>query len=165
MLCEICKKEKANVHFTQIVNGEITEMHLCESCAEEKGIDEISFFSSFALADLLSGLTDLEIVSTKEKVKCKNCGLSYHDFNRTGRLGCSECYKIFHANLLPLLKRIHGKTEHIGKTPSKLSIKMNFKKELLSLQRELQEAIVREEYEKAALIRDKIRALKKENGN
>jgi len=144
MLCEVCRKEEANVHYTQVINGEVTKMHLCESCAQENGLEGISFpegihlgFSSFALAEFLAELIDLGIMPQKEKVMCPNCGLSYHDFTHMGRLGCSECYRAFRVNLIPLLKQIHGKTKHIGRVP---------RKELLSLQRELQESIAGEEY-------------------
>ena len=154
MLCDICKKEKASIYFTQVINGKVTKMHFCESCAEKKGIGETSFFSSFALAELLAGLVDLGIVSKEEKLKCAHCGLSYHEFKSTGLLGCGECYKTFRTNLIPLLRQIHGKIEHTGSVP-----------EMLSLQRELQEAITREEYERAAQIRDKIHAIRKEKGN
>lgn len=171
MLCEVCKKNQANVYFAQVINGEVTKMHLCESCAEEKGIDGISFpegihsgLSSFAIAQLLAGLMDLGIASGEEKLKCTRCGLSYRDFRQTGQLGCSECYRIFRTNLIPLLGQIHGKTEHIGRAPLQ-SGKINSREELFFLQRELQEAVAKEEYERAAQIRDKIRALnmKKEN--
>ena len=164
MLCEVCKKEEANIHFTTVINGEVTKMNICESCAEEKGIGGISFskgvlsgFQDFAVGELLAELKDFEIASGEEKLKCTNCGLSYHDFKRIGRLGCSECYKAFRADLIPLLNRIHGESEHRGKMPSQF----NKRKELFSLQKELQEAIAIEEYERAAHLRDKIRAIKK----
>jgi protein arginine kinase activator len=173
MLCEVCRKNQANIYFTQVINGDVTKMRLCESCAEKKGIEGISFseeihscLSNFALVKLLKGLMDLGIVSREEKLKCTNCGLSYQDFRQMGQLGCSECYKTFRANLIPLFERIHGKTEHMGRIPQR-SGKISLKKELFFLQKELQKAIAKEEYERAAQLRDKIHAIdtKKENHN
>lgn len=172
MLCEICKKELANIYFTQIVNGVVTKLHLCESCAKKKGIGGISFpdgmyldFAGLALAEILASLADFGTLPRKGKDRCINCGLSIQDLKQTGRFGCSECYKTFRSSLIPILKKIHGKTEHLGKVPLKSNIKLNFQRELLSLKKELQGAVTKEEYERAAQIRDKIRAIEKENGD
>ena len=52
MLCENCKENEATVKYTQIINGDKKEMHLCEECSHKLGIDNISFnmpidFSNF----------------------------------------------------------------------------------------------------------------------
>lgn len=162
MLCEICGKNEATVEFTEIVDDEVTQLHLCESCAREKGIEMEQHFS---IADLLAGLTDLglELEPKEVSVKCPNCGMSYDDFRKIGRLGCGECYKAFKRNLLPLLKRIHGSTRHVGKATVKLEKAAGTEKrsQLQELRQKLQRAIELEEYEEAAKIRDKIRELEK----
>lgn len=163
MVCNICAKNQATVHLTEIVNDNMTELHLCEECAQKKSNQ---MESHFGLADLLAGLADLGGHVTKAqketKTKCPRCGLTYDDFKRVGRLGCGECYSAFKDSLLPLLKRIHGSTQHYGKTPKKLKkmvkttvIKGN--NELEELRDKLQKAIKMEEFEEAALLRDKIR--------
>ena len=55
MLCELCKQSQATVHLTEIVNEQMTELHLCETCANQKGTQ---VESHFGLSDLLSGLAD-----------------------------------------------------------------------------------------------------------
>lgn len=162
MLCEICGKKEASVEFTEIIDDEVTQLHLCESCAKEKGIEMEQHFS---IADLLAGLTDLgaEFEPKKVSIKCPKCGMSYDDFRKIGRLGCGECYKAFKRSLLPLLRRIHGSTRHVGKATVKLEKAAGAEKasELQELQQKLQHAIELEEYEEAAKIRDKIRELEK----
>ena len=119
MLCDICHKNEASVHLTEIIDNQITELHLCEGCARQKGTQ---MEQHFGLADLLAGLADLgQQFETpgKTEAKCTNCGLSYHDFRRIGRLGCSECYGAFKDSLEILLKRIHGSTQHLGRIPIK----------------------------------------------
>ena len=37
--CDICTK-LATVHLTQIVNGKIHKIDLCETCAKEKGVTD-----------------------------------------------------------------------------------------------------------------------------
>jgi protein arginine kinase activator len=36
MLCQNCNEKEATVQLTKIVNGEKTELHLCEDCAAKK---------------------------------------------------------------------------------------------------------------------------------
>jgi len=161
MLCDICHKNEATVHLTEIVDNQITELHLCEECARQKGA---KMEQHFGLADLLAGLSDLgqqfESVG-KAKFKCPNCGLTYEDFRRIGRLGCSECYEAFKDSLEVLLKRIHGSTQHLGRAPAARAKTAPLKKASVIelLRAKLQTAIEMEEFEEAAKLRDKIRAL------
>jgi len=161
MLCDICHKNAATVHLTEIIDNQITELHLCEECARQKGAQ---MEQHFGLADLLAGLADLGQqfeVGGKAEIKCPNCGLTYQDFRRIGRLGCSECYHAFKDSLAILLKRIHGSTQHIGRAPSKAAKAAASPKisAIEALRAELQKAIEAEEFEQAAALRDKIRTL------
>jgi protein arginine kinase activator len=167
MQCDICHKNDATVHLTEIVDNQITELHLCEECARQKGAQ---MEQHFGLADLLAGLADLGQqfeVGGKAEAKCPNCGLTYQDFRRVGRLGCSECYKAFRDSLRVLLKRIHGSTQHLGRTPAKAPSPPSApsappvpkKSDVEQLRTKLQQAIEVEEFEEAARLRDKIRAL------
>ena len=174
MLCDICHKNEATVHLTEIVDNQITELHLCEECARQKGAQ---MEQHFGLADLLAGLADLGQqfeVAGKTEAKCPNCGLAYQDFRRIGRLGCSECYQTFKDSLGLLLKRIHGSTQHLGRTPAKAKTRAKVAaapvekmSEIDMLRAELQKTIEMEEFEEAARLRDKVRALeaKKKKGN
>ncbi len=160
MQCDICHKKKATVHLTEIVDEQMTELHLCEECAREKSVQ---MEQQFGLADLLAGLTDFSKQNKSvEKVKlvCSKCGLSYEDFRKFGRLGCSGCYPSFRDHLGVLLKRIHGSNRHLGKAPVKMS--KATQKAVYSakdLKEQLKKAIDMEQFEEAAKIRDKIREL------
>lgn len=161
MLCDICNKNKATVHLTEIIDDKMTELHLCEQCAQEKGA---SMEQHFGLADLLAGLADFgsQASSSEElKIKCPNCGMTYEDFKKIGRLGCGNCYDTFRKNLAPLLKRIHGSSQHVGKSPVRKIKAVKARSELQQLKDKLQIAIREEVFEEAAIIRDKIKALEK----
>ncbi len=158
MLCELCKQAQATVHLTEIVNEQMTELHLCEVCANQKGAQ---VESHFGLSDLLSGLAEFGKTQEAEEATvkaCAVCGMTYDDFRKVGRLGCAECYQTFKRSLGSLLKRIHGSPIHVGKSPARL-IKPGkaAKTELLELKRKLERAIEREEFEEAARLRDQIR--------
>jgi len=162
MLCDICGKNPATVHLTEIIDDQMNELHLCEECAHQKSAQ---MEQQFGLSDLLAGLTEFEKPNAKKEVaisfKCPNCGLGYTDFKKMGRLGCSECYTTFKRYLAPLLKKIHGSNLHVGKSPFKVAVIADKKMDLASLRSELQRAIETEEFEEAARIRDQIRKLEK----
>ena len=164
MQCDICAKKKATVHLTEIVDEQMSEMHLCEDCAREKSVQ---MEQQFGLADLLAGLADFgKQVKTVETVKleCPNCAMNYDDFRKFGRLGCSECYPAFREHLGTLLKKIHGSNRHHGKAPIKMSQAVRDKVDSIEeLRSQLQQAIQGEDFEKAAQIRDKIRELEQKN--
>jgi len=162
MVCDICGNNQATVHLTEIIDEKMTELHLCEECAQKKGAQ---MESHFGLADLLAGLADLggQFTKTKKetKIKCPRCGLTYEDFKKVGRLGCGECYSAFKEALMPLLKRIHGSTQHYGKSPKKVTRLVKAKTDMQDLKTRLQKAIQLEEFEEAAKLRDKIRETEK----
>ncbi|MCM8796596.1 MAG: UvrB/UvrC motif-containing protein [Candidatus Omnitrophica bacterium] len=163
MLCDICGKNQATVHLTEIVDEQMNELHLCEECARKKSIE---MEQQFGLSDLLAGMAEFEKPGSEVEgaatAKCPNCGLTYADFKKIGRLGCGECYVVFKRYLAPLLKRIHGSLNHIGKGPAVKGRRMSKKKaELEELRSKLQAAIAREAFEEAARLRDQIKELEK----
>ena len=163
MKCQLCGKP-ATVHLTEIINDQMTESHLCEACAKEKGIAGLG--QPFGLQDLLAGLVDFgsPVVSGKKTVlKCENCKMTYDDFRKIGRLGCSECYATFKESLGPLLKKVHGSVNHLGKGPERGDEGFQIKKKLQNLHLKLQKAIHDEAFEEAAKIRDKIKKMEKES--
>lgn len=162
MFCQVCGKNEATVEFTEIINEDVKQLHLCDQCAKDKGIE---MEQNFSIADFLAGMSDLGIKSGKDdiQIKCKKCGMTFEDFQKVGRLGCGDCYIEFRKNLLPLLKRIHGSTRHIGKSPKEVDETDGKKKisEIQELRQRLQRAIDAEEFEEAAALRDRIRELEK----
>ncbi|TFG89938.1 MAG: hypothetical protein E4G71_06045 [Candidatus Atribacteria bacterium] len=175
MLCQICKKKEVTITFTKIVGVQKTEIHLCKDCAPFFS-DKFSIFPlpQFDINDLLAGLLNAIDLYHKEEgiiagkeVKCSNCQLTYDEFKRSGKLGCSVCYRDFREQLTPLLRRLHGNSEHVGKIPQHSKSKLNKIRKIKQLRKELQELVLEEEYEKAAKIRDEILklegALKKKN--
>lgn len=165
MLCDVCAKFPATVHLTEIIDEQMNELHLCEDCARHKSA---AMEQQFGLSDLLAGMADFEKPSSKEEVvtiKCPSCGLTYADFKKIGRLGCGECYNIFRKYLAPLLKRIHGSNQHIGKNPAKTKAAAKLYKKkvgLPELKNQLQKAIRQEAFEEAARLRDQIKKISEE---
>lgn len=169
MMCQECGKKPATLHFTKIVNGDKTEFHICESCARERGEMIPGTPNGFSIHSLLSGLLDFEpsggsaaIGQKAQPLRCETCGLTYGQFSKIGRFGCSDCYKHFAGRLDPLFKRVHGNTIHVGKVPKRSGQRIRSKREIEQLKREMQERIASEDFESAARIRDRIRELERQ---
>ena len=171
MLCDVCGKNQATVHLTEIIDEQMNELHLCEDCARHKSA---AMEQQFGLSELLAGMADFEKPNKDEEVvtaKCPSCGLTYADFKKLGRLGCGECYNTFRQYLAPLLKRIHGSNQHMGKSPFKTKAKpagqIPVSKKVTELQEvkvKLQKAIEKEAFEEAVLLRDQIKEIEKKQG-
>jgi len=171
MYCEECEKRPAVVHVTKIVNGQKIEKHLCEQCAKKQQ-DQIgfTFLPDFSFSNFISSMLDMDSFSTfgnikTEEIVCDKCGLTYSQFAKIGRLGCDKCYGIYGNKLDHLLKRIHGNTKHNGKIPKRSGEDLRFKMELQNARLELQKAVVEEEFERAAILRDKIKELENIKNN
>ncbi len=165
MTCEICGKKPATVHYTAYENSQPKEMHVCHDCAVEKGIlVDASEKDKFSIQDpLINMFGGAEApASGVGKTQCPSCGLLFSGFRETGRLGCAGCYEAFQVQLRPLLRRIHGNLDHTGKRPEGNSEAASRRDILHQLTKELDLAIAGENYEKAAELRDRIRALREE---
>ncbi len=157
MQCDVCQSKEATVFLTQIVDGKMQKVNLCESCSKEKGVNDPT---GFALADLLLGLgAAQDIEKNPGALKCPVCGFTQADFKKTGRLGCSACYGVFAEGLKGMLKNMHKGTVHTGKSPEAFRKLREHSAAMKSLQDSLDKAVAAEEYEKAADLRDQIRKI------
>lgn len=179
MLCHLCHKNPATIHIQEFVNGEKKSLHICAKCAASKASGD-SALNPFNLAELIYNISEkiqipglepladddneLEADLEAAAIICKTCGWNVDKMRRSGgRLGCSDCYKAFAELIEPSLEKLHRGTMHVGKknsgerngSPSQML-------EVLRLKKELQEMVMREEYEMAADIRDKINQLQKQ---
>ena len=171
MLCEKCKKRTATVFYNENINGNVCSYSLCGECAaklHEKGeIQDItSMIGSFA--DPFSELQDhffsgfFGLPSQKAlhgERKCPDCGTSYHEIASSGKVGCAQCYDTFGEELSRSIQSIHGTTSHTGTVPSRQRAKQKRFEWIKKLKKDLQNAILQEDYESAAKLRDEIREL------
>ena len=174
MKCQKCGKNEANTHVKRVINGEFEEYHLCSECAKDMGYSNM--FSDFSTSftddfnSLFGSFFENALPARTQATRCETCGTSYNDIARTGMMGCANCYDVFADRILPTIRRIHGNTTHMGKnSPSYKKIEFEEKPdevkddELNKLKDELETAIKNQEFEKAAVLRDKIK--EKEDNN
>jgi protein arginine kinase activator len=162
MLCEICNTNEAIFHVKQIIGKDELEMHLCESCARLKGISKNENNVDFSISQLLTGLVDIKTGVTKtaaDAPECSQCGFTLARFRKTGRLGCAECYVTFSRQVRNYIQKMYGQVQHRGKFPGKLAVYKNLLFDVEALKDELKKAIGVEDYERAAMLRDRIREM------
>lgn len=164
MKCQKCGKHEANNHFSRVVNGKKEELHLCTACANE----EFTFIpfngDPFGVNNFLSGLFGGVSSDTKTETAniCPSCGISFSEICEKSRVGCGECYNAFRSRLVRPLKQIHGNVVHTGKIPKRAGSKLSLDREIEKLESELSSAVMKQEFEQAAKLRDKIKELRGE---
>lgn len=157
MLCEDCREREAELQLTAIIDGAMRTLDLCSTCASERGLSSSSSAPA-PLADFLAQLGP-EGTSSGEgpDEPCPYCGITEHDFRRTGRLGCPQCYAHFEPQLRSLLRRLHGSPQHVGKLYMSAGSEAGDRIARLSaMRRRLQRAVDTEDFELAAELRDRI---------
>ena len=169
MICQDCNKREAQVKFTQIVNNQKTTLALCTECAAARGFHSPLEKAPFPLAEILSGLAaanpTMDDTMIREDLVCPGCGLTFQDFARQGRFGCGECYSAFRTRLEAIMRKIHGSSLHRGQAPVQEQPSQNETpaipvREEERLEAELHKAVDKEEFERAAEIRDKLKMIR-----
>jgi protein arginine kinase activator len=163
MPCEQCHEREAVIHLTQIVNEQVTTLHLCERCAAEKGVESPGSQPKTPLGTFLAAMGQElpeNAPAPRATENCARCGGSLQDFRESGRLGCPDCYRTFEVPLRDLLRRLHGSTHHMGEryadrepsTPRE-------RHQAAELREQLRLAVETENFELAAELRDRLRVM------
>lgn len=158
MLCENCKVNTATTHIKNTVNGVTGEYFLCPECAAKLGFNNFNFFK---LDDFWNSLLS-EPLKKKTGKRCGFCNTSFDEIVNSGKMGCENCYIEFKEEIMPTILKIHGKNRHIGSKPE-ASESFEKPNDIEALEKELKEAIEKEEFEKAAKLRDELREKRSEN--
>lgn len=179
MICQNCQKNVAKIHVTEIqahtdagaaeADGSgFREQHLCEVCAESMDLPNTA--PAKKSTQEIWKLLQMAAQQTRKKSgpACPDCGMTLEEFRKKGRLGCAKDYEVFKAPILEILERVHGARSHVGRMPGgpmmtasagALGASGDERHRLVDLRRELETAIRSEAYERAAHLRDEIKAL------
>lgn len=167
MKCQKCDRQ-ASFHITDLADGEPSEVHLCEQCAQsflapggEESPEVMPAMAGLLAQHLAVGETADELARLDQRA-CPVCGITFLQFRKQGRLGCPHDYVFFEKELEPLLLNIHDQTHHIGKSPKRSPHGADQQTQLIRLRREMKEAVAAEQYEKASELRDQIRSIESE---
>lgn len=166
MKCESCNINEATIHLTQVVNGVVKKVHICQTCAEKNGLD---LNSPISITDILLGLggAQSEDADLPFEQSCPVCHMRRSDFKKGGRLGCAHCYENFMGEITAVIGAMHHSTQHIGKLPARAGSAARRQAEVATLRQKLENSVAQENFEEAARLRDEIRAIQqtvKEDG-
>jgi protein arginine kinase activator len=159
MKCEICGLRDAVIHIRQIQKSHSQELHICEECAQEKGFLREEE-AELSISNLLSGLIEGKEATGEPETPeaCPRCGTKAAEFRKRGKLGCPECFTTFQRDVRNMLSQMAGRTHHTGKVPRReAEASAPTGQDRQALETELREAIDREDYETAAVLRDRLR--------
>ena len=167
MICQVCGKRAATTHIQTIVNGKLMQVHLCGDCAREHGYSNLFSDWGFRFGNLLGGLIGNN-PGGKEILRCETCGSSFEEISKTGKIGCADCYRTFRGQLVPVIQRIHGTTQHKGKVPGGSALRIaNPNNKIMPVEetpldekkRLLKKAVEAQDFEQAAVLRDEIKEM------
>ena len=162
MLCDNCKEREAVINLTQVEHDSKVTLHLCESCAQQKGVETGGSVLKSPLGGFITALnkggTGL-LPSPADGLRCPSCGATLKDFRESGRLGCAQCYDAFTPHLRDLLRRLHGSSQHVGERYEPPGEQADPRHRLLDLKDQLRRAVDSENFELAAELRDRIKVL------
>ena len=138
------------------------KIHLCAHCAQQMGLGALGWPSAMRIPSLLfaSGLAGENESQAPGRV-C-SCGATEAEIRRTGRPGCAQCYQTFRDLFLPMVRRIHGAAQHMGAAPKGAPVSPQARLDRLGA--EMNQAIAKQDFERAAQLRDEIKALKEQGG-
>ena len=173
MKCERCKKNDATIHLSEIVKDVKSEVHLCEYCAREVGLNTRGAGFSFSLPEMLTFLNVDDLVDYSDGQVCSTCGCSFTEYKREGKLGCPDCYVYLENRVEGIISEYYGEKKYSGKVP--FNRNFNFESinnilpeksgyTLAELKAELDQAVNEERYEEAAILRDQINEISKSMG-
>lgn len=169
MKCQKCQVREATSHFTEVINGKKQELHLCGQCAAKSPeFQAMKQNVDFGIGDFLGGIfggkpKTLAGEGIPRTSACPDCGMPFEEFLQKGRLGCGTCYSVFRNRLERPLRQIHGTCDHLGKIPSRMGGTLKAERQVSQLEAELNAAVMKQEFEKAAQLRDRIKELKEQN--
>lgn len=168
MTCQVCKANAATIHLREIRDNLVAEVHLCQTCFQQRSDLEAGADTTAPALNLATSLDQATAFQARREahersdLTCPECGMAFKEFLEIGRLGCANCYKAFGEELRPFLMKIHGATVHSGKAPQEETKSLDLRTRLSKLQTDLDQAIEMEQYERAATLRDQIRAFERQ---
>ncbi|MEO0085452.1 MAG: UvrB/UvrC motif-containing protein [candidate division WOR-3 bacterium] len=161
--CDLCHKNEASINARKThPDDKVDELAVCAECAQKYGLapaKPAKLGSAEVMAELKAGLKEND-----SGLVCSGCGMSLADFKRQGRLGCDACYIAFREELLPLIRRLHGATQHVGRTVKAGRKDAHVRLSCERIRDALAAAIKNEDYERAAALRDELRKVEDEAG-
>ncbi len=161
MLCARCHKNLATVRYAEVVDGKVTDIHLCAECLSVQQDASASGFELSGPVPAAKAGSRSHVLRPRPRISrtCKSCGAKLLMVLESGKMGCTNCYEHFSADVEPMLAALHGSTQHVGKASKMGDVRTRMRSDLQTKRALLRSALEMERYEEAAALRDGIREL------
>lgn len=165
-LCEECGVNEACYTISVMMDGQVTQRHLCADCMAKMNMNLAAGNVKHLLSAIMSAITGAAeeaaaaaAVAPEEDILCERCSTTLSQFTKSGKLGCPYCYTAFREQLTPMLQQIHGRVQHAGRKPLDTEAAQRRRAVYDQLSRQLEQAVAVEDFESAAILRDQLRHL------
>lgn len=177
VLCEDCGQSDAVCTVAVMMGEQVMHRRLCQACMAKASMSIAAGNLGQVLGAIMAAARNAALQKAQEaqaepeqaeaqlpelageNPACERCGLTYEKFRTGRRLGCAGCAAAFRQPLLEMLRRDCPAVQHAGRSPlaSQAAVRSRARRE--SLQRQLDEAIAREDYEAAAALDAALRGM------
>ena len=162
MVCDLCGENEAVLFIEQTNANTKRKLNLCFDCARAHGVSPDSKTIGRSLAMLFDSILGrAKAEKAKDDRLCPVCGISVREIKMTHRAGCPECYAVFKDEVSDVFKKIGVLPPYKGTLPKRLKNFRSVLTDRIVIQAKLEESLKREDYEKAAVYRDYLKALEK----
>ncbi|MGL4982716.1 MAG: UvrB/UvrC motif-containing protein [Treponemataceae bacterium] len=165
MKCELCGVNEAVLYVQQMNKNEMKTFHLCINCLKERGISpfDTSHGVVSSLNNLISEITQLKSSVAQNSPVCPVCAENLYTIMHEKRCGCPECYTAFKTEITDLLQKEKITRNYTGlykgDLPKKLPAFRSILTDRMTFHKKLEQAVANENYEQAAIYRDRLKAL------
>lgn len=157
MVCDICGVRDAMMAVQQVSSSGRKEIHICLQCASQRGLSAHNGKIEMSLAGLFESIAKAQ----KKQIICPVCGAGSENFIKKQQLGCPECYNIFSQEIKNTLTQRGVTGTYTGSMPARLTNSNSVLVNRMQLKEKLEQSVAQEEYEKAAMYRDRLKVLDK----
>ncbi|MBQ4377787.1 MAG: UvrB/UvrC motif-containing protein [Treponema sp.] len=162
MICDLCGENEAVLFIEQTNENTKRKLNLCFECARMNGVSPDSKTIGRSLALLFDSILGRnKTQKAKDDRVCPVCGASVSEIKMTRRAGCPECYSIFKNEVSEVFTKIGVLPPYKGTLPKRLKNFRSVLTDRIVIQAKLEESLKHEDYEKAAVYRDYLKALEK----
>lgn len=163
MLCDLCHKNDAYIYIEKSFSDGKKRICLCITCASSHGIvaSKVSCSEQSVESVFNDFIEKNEEYNPLSKKLCPGCGRSLFDIKKYWKTGCPECYCVFANEIKEEMAKKSIKVQWKGSFPKRLKGFRSNITDRNDIQMKMNEAVAMENYEKAAVYRDFLRALER----
>ena len=164
MICEVCREKDADIVFKTVTGNQVATKAMCMSCAHAMQQDMIKMFMSMGMQPAQGRVEELDKEKDKEETPavpsfiCTSCERPFYQLDEQTMAGCPSCYEAMSDELARYFKKNGNLSDETpaadAAAPDAETLVSKEPDRLQALRFSLMEAVVKEDFEEAARLRD-----------